>query len=340
MRTIFFDVVPRTSESSIRNDALAFDRGAIGRMLHAHAEFAHALGRLNEGPADIVVSDDAEFERHAGMLAITEGGGHAGIRHRHHDVDLDMAFARELGAKGFSDFVHRAAADDRIRPREVDVFEDAGPRRLRWKRLVAVCALFIEYDDFAGFDVPDIFCADHVERAGLGRQDRTAVEVAEHQRPDAERVAGADQLLVGQGHQRIGTLDRAQRLDETVDETTALGLRHQMQDHFGVGGRLHHGAVKNKLAAQRQAIGEIAVMADRKTAGIELGEQRLHVAQNGGACGGVADMADGGVARQALDDFAAGEGVADEAEAAFGMEAGAVKGDDAGGFLAAVLEGV
>ena len=51
-------------------------------------------------------------------------------------------------------------------------------------------------------------------------------------------------------------------------------------------------------------------------------------------------MADGHDAGQALDHFAAGEGVADEAEAAFGMEAAAVEGDDAGGFLAAMLEGV
>ena len=51
-------------------------------------------------------------------------------------------------------------------------------------------------------------------------------------------------------------------------------------------------------------------------------------------------MADGGVAGQALDHFAAGEGVADQAEAAFAVEAAAVEGDDAGGFLAAMLEGV
>ncbi len=167
-----------------------------------------------------------------------------------------------------------------------------------------------------------------------------AVEVAEHQRTDAERIARADQFLVGQRDQRIGALDGAQRLDEAVDEAAALGLRHQMQDHFGVGGRLHHGAVLHQLAAQRQSVGEIAVMADRKAAGIELGEQRLHVAQDGGARGGVADMADGGVAGQAFDHFAAGEGVADKAEAAFTVETATVKGDDAGGFLAAVLEGV
>jgi hypothetical protein len=51
-------------------------------------------------------------------------------------------------------------------------------------------------------------------------------------------------------------------------------------------------------------------------------------------------MADGGVAGQALDHFAAGKGIADEAEAAFTVETAAVEGDDAGGFLAAMLERV
>src|SRR5450759_173717 len=106
-----------------QDDALAFDRGAVGRMLHAYAEFAHALRRLNEGAADVMVSDDAEFEWHAGMLAVADRGGHAGIRHRHHDVGLDMAFACELRAEGFADFIYRSSADDGIRPREVDVFE-------------------------------------------------------------------------------------------------------------------------------------------------------------------------------------------------------------------------
>ena len=51
-----------------------------------------------------------------------------------------------------------------------------------------------------------ILRADHVERAGLRGQDRAAVEVAEHQRADAERIARADQLLVGQrrpAHRRL-----------------------------------------------------------------------------------------------------------------------------------------
>lgn len=51
-------------------------------------------------------------------------------------------------------------------------------------------------------------------------------------------------------------------------------------------------------------------------------------------------MADRGIAGQALDHLAAGEGVADQAEATFTVEAATVEGDDAGGLLAAVLQGV
>ncbi len=175
----------------------------------------------------------------------------------------------------------------------------------RRERLVALRAGLVEHDDLAVLDVADIFGADDVERAGLRRQDRAAVEIAEHQRADAERIAGADQLLVGERDQRVGALDRAQRLDVAVDEMVAAGLRDEMQDHLGVGGRLHHGAVAHQLAAQRQAVGQVAVVGDGKAAGVQFGEQRLHVAQDGFAGGGVADVADGGRAGQAVDHLAA-----------------------------------
>ena len=199
-------------------------------------------------------------------------------------------------------------------------------------------AVLVEDEDFAVFDVAHVLRADDVERAGLGGEDGTAVELAEHQRPDAERIARADELLVGEADEGIGAFEHAQSFDEAVDEAVAVRARHQMQDHLGVGGRLHHGAFAHQLAAQRQAVGEIAVVADGKAAGIELGKQRLHVAQDGFAGRRIAHMADRGVAGQPIDHLAPGEGVADQAEAAFGVEALAVERDDAGGFLAAVLE--
>ena len=193
-------------------------------------------------------------------------------------------------------------------------------------------------DDLAVLDVAHEMRADDVERAGLGGEDVMAVEFAEHQRPDAERIARADQLLVGQRDQRIGAFDLAQRLDEALDDARPAAARHEMQDDFGVGGRLVDRAVAHEFAPQRQAVGEIAVMGDGEAAGVEFGEERLHVAQDRLAGRRIAHMADRGVAGQALDRRRLGEMIADEAEAALGIEAPAVEGDDAGRFLAAMLQ--
>ena len=201
-------------------------------------------------------------------------------------------------------------------------------------------AVLVEHHDFAVLHVAHVLRADDVERAGLRRQDRAAVELADHQRPDAERIARADQLLVGEADKGEGAFELAQALDETVDETIAARARHQMQDHLGVGGRLHHGAFVHQALAQRDAVGQVAVMADGKAAAFQFRKQRLHVAQHRFAGGRIAHMADGRGAGQAVDHLAPREGVADETEPALGMEALAVEGNDAGGFLAAVLERV
>ena len=197
-----------------------------------------------------------------------------------------------------------------------------------------------DHHHLAILDVADIAGADDVEGASLGTENMGAVELAQDQRPDTERVAGADHLLVGQHHQRIGALELAQAIDETVDHARLLGAGDEMQDHLGVGGGLTDGAGGDELAPERQAVGQIAVVPNGKAAGSELGEERLDIAQNGLAGGRVADMTDGGAALQPGDDLGLGEAVADQAEAPLGMETPAVEGDDAGRLLAAMLERV
>ena len=81
-------------------------------------------------------------------------------------------------------------------------------------------------------------------------------------------------------------------------------------------------------------------MRNRETAAIEFGEERLDVAQDRPAGGRIADMADGREAFSRSMIAAVGKSVADETEAAFEMEDMAVEGDDARGFLAAMLQGV
>ena len=205
---------------------------------------------------------------------------------------------------------------------------------------VALDAVRRDGDDLAVLDLAHELGADDVERAGLRRQHVGLAEPAQHQRADADRIAGADQHVVGEADQRIGALDLPQRLHEPLDDAPALRARHQVQDDLGVGGRLADGAVGDELAPQRQRVGEVAVVGEREAAGVEVGKQRLHVAQDGVAGCRVAVVAERDVALEAPDHVGLVEVVADEPEPPLGVEVGAVVGDDAGGLLAAMLQGV
>ena len=66
-----------------------------------------------------------------------------------------------------------------------------GPRRDPRERPQALDALLGDDDDLAVLDVAHEARADDVERAGLGRQDEVPVELAQHERADAERIARA-----------------------------------------------------------------------------------------------------------------------------------------------------
>ena len=91
---------------------------------------------------------------------------------------------------------------------------------------------------------------------------------------------------------------------------------------------------------QRQRVGQVAVMADGKAAGVEIGEQGLYVAQNDIAGGRVAVVADRHAPAETRDDVGLAEVVADETKAPLLVEAAAVVGHDAAAFLAAMLQGV
>src|SRR5258706_9813229 len=81
-------------------------------------------------------------------------------------------------------------------------------------------------------------------------------------------------------------------------------------------------------------------MGQSETADLEVGEKGLHIAKNGFAGGRVSDMADRGIALQPLDHLLRGEMIGDMPEFAMRIEAMPVEGDDAGRFLAAMLQGM
>ena len=98
-------------------------------------------------------------------------------------------------------------------------------------------------------DVADKRGADHVQRAGLGSQHRLAVQVAEHEGADAQRVAHPDQLLVGHGDQGIAALKLHQGLGEAVEELGAAGAGDEVEDRLGVRGGLEDRAFLDELVA-------------------------------------------------------------------------------------------
>ena len=97
----------------------------LGVQFDLHAEVANALARLNEGAADVVVADDAEFEGQPARAGVADRGWESTVGHGHHQVGVDRVLAREDLAHAFPRFVDAQSEDLTVRPREVHVLEHA-----------------------------------------------------------------------------------------------------------------------------------------------------------------------------------------------------------------------
>ena len=135
-------------------------------------------------------------------------------------------------------------------------------------------------------------------------------------------------------------MDLPQCVDQPVDDGLLEAGRDQVNNDFGVARRLEKAAATHELAAHLVRVGQIAVVADGEPAELEIGEERLHVAQRDLTGRRVADMADSGTSAQACDHLLGAEIVADLAHPAVGIELLAVIGDDPGRLLPAMLQRV
>ena len=136
----------------------------------------------------------------------------------------------------------------------------------------ALDAILRNHHDFAIFDFADELRSDDVKGAGFRAENVGVVQLAEDQWADAEGIAGADQFIVGERHQGIGAFQGAERIDVAFDNTVLLRPCNQMQNHFGIGGRLADAALGDELLAQRQTVGYIAIVGDREATHSQLGE--------------------------------------------------------------------
>ena len=323
-----------------QHHALALDLHAVGVVLALHVIVADLVGRLDEGTPDIMVADDPQLEGQARFRGIADGGRHAGIRHRHDDIGINMALARQLHADILARLIDRLAFDIAVGPREIDVLEHAEALAPRREGPVAGHPLAIQHDDLARLHIAHEFRADDVESTGFRGQDMGVAQLAQHQRPHAVGIAHADHPLGSEGNQRIGALDLPQRIDQPVQHGRPLRGGDQMDDDLGIGGGLEQAAALHQLAAQLQRVGQIAVMADGQPAELEIREQRLHVAQQRLAGGRITIVADGGMAFQPRHHIGRDEDFRHMAKPAMGIKALAVEGNDPAGLLSPMLQRV
>ena len=207
--------------------------------------------------------------------------------------------------------------------------------------MIAFDPLLRDDNHFAWFDIAYESRADDVQRTGFRGEDRGAIQFAQHKRANAPGVAHADQLFRRERHQRIGAFHLLQCIDQPVDNRLVTAARDQMNDRFGIRGRLEDRAFVHQLLPQRDSVGEIAVVPNRDPAAGKIGKHRLRVARRGAAGGGITDMAHGVHALQLLRMHAVlAEDIADETRMALGDELRAIIGDDASRFLPTMLERV
>src|SRR5258708_5880351 len=128
---------------------------------------ANRLFRLDERAAYVMVADEPESKLQARFRRVADSRGDSGVGNRHNDVSVCRALARELLTHLVTALVNRAAEHDRVRSREVNVFEDAVSRlelRQRERRMKPV---LIDDQNFAGLHVAQVSGVDQIERAGL-----------------------------------------------------------------------------------------------------------------------------------------------------------------------------
>ena len=174
-----------------QDDALAVDQRRIGVVLQLDAEVADFLARLDEGPADIVRADDPELERNARCLAEADRRGNAAVGDRDDIIGLDRRLARQLGADVLADFVDRLAVGDRVGPREIDMLEDARPRRRPCRTAGrSGCPMPLTTTSSPGSTSRRKVAPMTSSATRFRREDRRFAELAHDQRPDARAGRG------------------------------------------------------------------------------------------------------------------------------------------------------
>ena len=140
--------------------------------------------------------------------------------------------------------------------------------------------VIVNDDQFAGFDFPDKFGANHIKGNAFRCKYPGIAELTHDQRPDPHRIPASNHSFRRDADKRIGTLKLFERIDEAVEQRLEGRCRDQMDNRLGVGSGLKDRAVTHQLMAQRYCIGYIAIVRNGETAGREFGVEWLYITQS------------------------------------------------------------
>ena len=238
--------------------------------------------------------------------------------------------------------MNQFARQKAVRPREVDMLEDAARRdalAVRFAAIYATQPLLVYQHRLARLHIALESRADMVERAGLRRQHPAAVQLADAERAHAQRVAHADELGIGHYREGIRALQPPHAVGDALFPRERGRVGKEMRDDFGVVAAVKIAAPAGELFFQRHRVDEIAIVRQRELDSIALGADGLRVLYGAIAGRGIARMPDGDMPRQ-VRHIVLLKRLPDQPHRDLGMDARAIACGDAGALLPAVLQRV
>ena len=309
-------------------------------QLLADAQVAQPLFRLNKGAAYIAVLNQPIAVGNARLPGVAHGRRRRGVRNTHYQIGDNGMFPGQLRPHFPAGCIDQHPIQHAVRAGKVDMLENAHRPPLGGAVIDGGTeAVAVNDHRLSGLDVPRIFRAQMIQGAAFRGDNPALLQSAQAQGPDAERIPGRQQGILGQGHYGKGPGQGTHTMEQPLLPGGAGGVNQLVGNHFGIGGGgKAAGPLFLQLPLQLGGVDDVAVVGQGQPPGPALDQQGLGVAKLAGAGGGVAGMADGKLAIQGQK-VPFPENLGNEAHIHMDVNIPAIGGGDAGAFLPPVLEG-
>nr|ACR36264.1 unknown [Zea mays] len=190
-------------------------------------------------------TDETLLELEPRRACEPERGVEARVRHRDDDVGArGRGLLGQRLSEGGTALVNGVREHHRVGQREVDVLEHAGaPGAVREEagrgdRHVAA----VDHDHLPGLHLALVGGVDEVQRAGLRREDDSAVPAAaHHQRAEPMWVAHGEELVGREEQERVGPREALAGVADPGEQGPRQRRRDEVEDDLRVRGRVEDG---------------------------------------------------------------------------------------------------